>query len=298
MFDDANHWQVVFFVSAAVFLTYQVVRGWRLGVARQLVNLLALAAGYATAIFGGRLAAPIFRPLGYPDFIVSLVAGSVLAFIVFAALSSLGALLFRRTAEQEIGLVRISYGAGGSLVGLVFGVVTIWFFVLGIRLLGTVAEAEVQMAAQQPVETSHGMVVRVQPGPMAENLARIKESLDHSAAGAVVQRLDPVPVRAYDVLAKMSRVLSSPASMGRFLDFPGAQPLARHPRILALQSDPAILRAIEERNFLSLLKNQRIVAAANDPEVNALVRRFDLEKALDYALRGNEKSTAPAPGRE
>jgi len=297
MFEDANHWQVVFFASAALFIAYQVVRGWRLGIVRQMVNLVALAAGYATAIFGGRLAAPIFRPLGYPDFIVSLVAGSVLAFVVFTAVSAAGAVLFRRTDQQGIGLVRVGYGAGGSLVGLVFGMTTIWFFVLGIRLLGTVAEAQMQMSVR-PEGTSPRRLIRAQPGPMAENLARMKESLDHGATGAVMQRLDPTPDRAYAMLTKVSRVLSSSESIGRFLDFPGAKTLTQQPRIAALQNDPGIARAVFERNFLSLLKNERIVAAANDPEVNALIRRFELEKALDYALRGNEKSSPPATRRE
>lgn len=301
MFEDANHWQVVFFASAALFLTYEVVRGWRLGIVRQLVNLVALAAGYAAAICGGRLAPPVFRWAGYPDFIVSLIAGSVLGFVVFSALAALGGSFFRRTGQQEAGLARLGYGAGGSLCGLLFGMATIWFLMLGIRLLGTVAEAEVQMSARTAAVAapfSRRAALRVQPGPVAENLARMKSSLDRGTAGAVMQRLDPVPGRAYSVLANVSHMLSSPESVQRFLEFPGAKALSQHPRILALEDDPAIARALQERNFFTLLKNEHIVAAANDPELNALIREFELEKALDYALHGNEKSTAPAPVRE
>ena len=64
----------------------------------------------------------------------------------------------------------------------------------------------------------------------------------------------------------------------------GAKELTEHPRIVALQRDPDVTREIEGRDYFALLRNERIVSAANDPELHALVRQFELEKALDYAL--------------
>lgn len=282
---------MIFFVAAAMLVFTQMVRGWRLGVVRQLINLLALIVAYPVAIFAGRLAAPLFRPLGYPDILISLVVGSLLALIVYACIASAGAILFRRTNQQDIGLIRLGYGAGGSFIGMIFGFITVWLAVLGIRVLGTVAETEMQVASH-PVAGSRDTTVHIRPSPFASRLARMKESLEHGATGAVMERVDPLPHSAYSVVAKLSRVAASPESMSRFMDYPGTKPLSQHPRILALQNDPLIVRQIEERNYLALLKNENIVAAANDPEVTALVKRFDLEKALDYALSANEKSNS------
>ena len=84
-------------------------------------------------------------------------------------------------------------------------------------------------------------------------------------------------------------MVSSDESVARFLSYPGVQPLAEHPKIVALQSDPQVSREVLERDYLALLRNERIVAAANDPEVAVLLRQFEFQKALDYAIRKPEK---------
>ena len=48
-------WQAVFISFAFVFILFEVVRGWRLGLIRQLVRVAALVVAYAAAVFGGRL---------------------------------------------------------------------------------------------------------------------------------------------------------------------------------------------------------------------------------------------------
>ena len=48
-------WQVVFLSFAVVLILFEVVRGWRLGLLRQLIRLVALVAAYAAAFFGGSL---------------------------------------------------------------------------------------------------------------------------------------------------------------------------------------------------------------------------------------------------
>jgi hypothetical protein len=94
-----------------------------------------------------------------------------------------------------------------------------------------------------------------------------------------------VPDSAYEILAKVTRVASNLESAQRFLDYPGAKEITTNPKILALRDDPAIQRAIGNRNYISLLTNEKIVHAANDPEVARLVRRFEFHKALDHALK-------------
>lgn len=280
MTPGSNSWQIGFFFAAALFVAFQIVRGWRLGVVRQLFNMLGLIAAYLVAIFGGRLAAPVLRSLGYPDIVVATIAGAVLGLIVFAAISTAGAIIFRKTSQQNIGLVRLGYGAGGSAIGVVFGFLMVWFAVLGIRLLGSIAEAEVQFASP----AAHAGHRPAQSG-VVRGLAEMKHSLEQGRAGAVMQHIDPMPTRTYDIIGKIGRVISNPENAYRFMDYPGAKNLSQHPRIRALQSDPSIVEQVESRNFFALMKNEHVVKAANDPEIGAMVRKFELEKALDYALK-------------
>ena len=72
--------------------------------------------------------------------------------------------------------------------------------------------------------------------------------------------------------------------MDKFLRYPGAVELSRHPRIVALRDDPEIAEEIAKGKYLALLSNQSVVDAANDPELGGMLKRFELEKAIDYAL--------------
>ena len=70
MVAGSSLWQTIFVSFALILIAFEIVRGWRLGLVRQLIRLLALAAAYATAIFAGRLLLPVLRPLiQAPDFL-------------------------------------------------------------------------------------------------------------------------------------------------------------------------------------------------------------------------------------
>ena len=56
---------------------------------------------------------------------------------------------------------------------------------------------------------------------------------------------------------------------------------------MALRDDPEISEMITQRRFLDLLRNQRITDAANDPVLADRIRKFDFQRALDYALEQN-----------
>jgi len=282
-----DRFQLLFLGGAGLLVLVQSIRGWRLGVALQLVNLVALALAYGAAIFSGGLVTPLVHRLGYPDLLMSVVAASIFGGIVYLAVIGVGSILFRRTKEQGLGIVRLGYGAGGSALGLVGALAMVWLSVLGIRCLGTIAEAEVRMA-RTPAARRAGMTA----GPMVLGLAQFKHSLDSGPTGAMLNGTDPVPQRIYLILKKMTEVVSSADSMQRFVTFPGTKVLSENPRIVALQKDPEIARQVVRRDFVGLLGNPKIVAAVNDPHVEELLKSFELEKALDYALAGaNQAST-------
>ena len=97
----------------------------------------------------------------------------------------------------------------------------------------------------------------------AASLARLKSSLELGAIGNVIKQTDLVSQKSYDTLSKVAAVFSNPERVRRFLSFPGARELSEHPRIVALRDDPEISEMIAQKRFLDLLRDQRIIDAAN-----------------------------------
>jgi hypothetical protein len=122
---------------------------------------------------------------------------------------------------------------------------------------------------------------------LATSLARLKKSLELGLLGSVLKNSDPISQRTYEVLEKAGSVISSPERTQKFLTFPGARELSEHPKIVALRSDPEIADLIAQGRFLDLLQNPRVVDALNDPVLAERIRKFDIQRALDYALAGD-----------
>jgi len=289
-------WQAIFISFAVVLILFEVVRGWRLGLLRQLVRVAALAAAYAAAVFGGRLLVPIARPfLKMPDIVLSILAGAVLALVIYAFVTSMGIVLFKRTGQQNSRLVQLIYGIAGAIVGLFFGAFILWAIVASVRAVGAVADAQVRSQASSPEAgqsaTLRALAVRrrflSEPNTgstaLATSLARLKNSLELGPLGNAVKQTDPVPLKTYEMLGKVGRVFSSPERAQKFLTFPGARELSEHPKIIALRSDPEISEMIAQRRFLDLIQDQRLIDAANDPALANRIKKFDLQRALDYA---------------
>ena len=289
-------WQGVFLSFAAVLVLFEVVRGWRLGLLRQLMRLAALVAAYAAAFFGGRFLVPITRSfLKMPDFVLSALGGATLAFVVYAVVSSMGAILFKRTGEQDSRVVQLIYGFTGAIVGLFFGFFALWLIVVSVRVVGAVADAQIRSRATvhaSPDAASHALEVRrrflgdgnEQSAGFAASLSRLKDSLELGALGSAVKQTDPVSPKTYDTLTKAVAVFSSPEHARKFLSFSGARELSEHPKIIALRDDPEISEMIAQKRFLDLLRDQRIIDAANDPALAERIKKFDLQRALDYAM--------------
>jgi uncharacterized membrane protein required for colicin V production len=291
-------WQVVFISFGLILILFEVVRGWRLGLVRQITRVIALGAAYAAAYLGGSLFVPMARSLfKMPDPVLSILCGAVLAFAAYALISGVGAILFKRTAQQESGLVRLIYGFAGAIVGLFFGLFLLWLTVASVRAVGAVAEGQARSrsvaaakGAQDP--TSHALDVRrrfLSPSDdgipaLTTLLARLKNSLELGTLGGLLKNTDPISQRTYETLGKAGSVLSSPERAQKFLTFPGARELAEHPKIVALRSDPEIADLVAQGRFVDLLQNPRVIEAANDPVLAERVRKFDIQRALDYAL--------------
>ncbi|HZR05167.1 MAG TPA: CvpA family protein [Candidatus Udaeobacter sp.] len=291
-------WQVVFISFAVILILFEVVRGWRLGLMRQITRLVALGAAYAAALLGAGLFVPVARSFfKMPDPVLSILCGAILAFAVYALVSGIGAILFKRTTQQESGLVRLIYGIAGAIVGLFFGLFLLWLTVSSVRAIGALAEGQAtNRASARPHDerdaTSHALNVRrrflsesdERMPALATSLARLKNSLELGPLGSVLKNTDPISQRTYKTLEKAGSVLSSPERTQKFLTFPGARELAEHPKVVALRSDPEIADLIAKGRFMDLLQNPRVIEVVNDPVLAERIKKFDIQRALDYAL--------------
>jgi len=279
---------VLLLVGAVGLVILMAWRGWRLGIVRQTLSLVALGAGYLGGyLFGGYLI-PILRPLGFPDRVLTIFGATILGFLIYVSASVASGILFKRTSQQSVGLIRLGFGFSGALLGAGFGVFLVLVCAIAIRLIGSVADAEMHPHPQQRGAPT--------PTAAARRLAALKHSLESGQAGAFLQQVDPVPEKVYSTLGRVGELAASPQGLERFTNDRQVQHVSAHPKILALRDDPQIAEAVRAGDFFSLLRNPNVIAAANDPEVAKLLGGFDLQKALDQALPAKEKppSTGPA----
>lgn len=296
MSHSTDTWQGAFLIGAALFVAFTAWHGWRLGVVRQIISILALASAYIIGYFGGGLLGPLLhRFLDVPERILAVIGASILGLVIYFSMTLVGAIAFKKTAQQSVGLIRFGYGAAGAVFGLFYGLFIVWIAVLAVRLLGSVAETQIAVAKNPHLSLGQPTPVpppSPPPNAVVFGLAHMKQSLEQGTAGAMVQQVDPIPGTLYSILHKLGMMVSDEKSVDRFLAYPGVKPLLAHPKIAALQNDPDITRDIIDRNYLALIRNRHIITAANDAEIGELMRRFEFEKALDYAIHPPEKDIA------
>ncbi len=286
-------WQLVFVSFALALILFEVLRGWRRGLPRQVARLGALVAAYFAAYFGGKFLAPLlgmfFR---MPDALLSIFAGAIFALIVYAVISGIGSALFRRTNQHDSLIVRLLYGSTGALLGVFFGLFLVWLIVVAVRSIGSVADAQVREQANDS-SVLHAVDVRRRflgeanedRAPLTTSLARLKNSLEMGVIGNAVKKVDAVPQKTYDVIEKISAVVANPQNADRFLSFPGARELSEHPKIIALRNDQEISQMLAQGQLLELIQDHRIIDAANDADLRARLKKFDLDAALNYTLQ-------------
>jgi len=278
-------WQIVFLSFAAVLLLLEVVRGYRLGLPRQLVRGAAVICAYAAAYFCGQLLLPLLQPiLKWPDFILSMIGGAIVALVVYGLIASLGSILFKRTAQHASAL-------SGALTGVVFGLFFLWLVLVGIRSVGAVADAQVQAHPQpdapspSPRADKSLALENIDANALTSFLARLKNSVELGSVGDLLKKTDVTPPAVYQILKDAGTVSANPENARRFLSFPGAVELSEHPKIVALRNDPEIADLIRQGRILELLQHPRVLAAANDPTLVARVKQFDIKKALEFAAK-------------
>ena len=191
---------------------------------------------------------------------------------------------------------RLVYGLSGALLGLCFGAFFVWLVLIGIRSVGSIADAQVQARPKpevgQNTDRRPGHSPLTDQTPATANLdmdsvttllARLKNSVEMGPVGDVVKKTDAMPTGVYQTLNEAGTVLSNPETAQRFLNFPGVRELSENPKIVALRDDPEIAEMIAQGRLFELLRHPRVVDAINDPALAEQVKQFDLKKALDTA---------------
>ncbi len=264
---------ILFLIGATVLVLLMAWRGWRLGIVRQALSIVSLVFGYVAGIWLGRYLIPVLRPAGFPDRVLAVFGAVLVGLFVYVALMIVWGVIFKRTSQQSVGIVKLGFGASGALLGAIFGVFLVFVCVVAIRIIGSIADAEAHPRRGAPP-----------PSRIALRVAAMKHSLEGGPAGAMIEKMDPVPGKVYETLGKVGKLAASPDSIERFAGDRDVHRVSAHPKIIALRDDAEVQRAIRDGDYMSLLRNPKVIDAANDPEVMKLLGTFDLQKALDHAL--------------
>jgi hypothetical protein len=180
-------WQTAFLFAGAIFLLWQIWRGWRAGLFRSGVNFAAILVSAVFGLLAAEIAAAPFGGLRYlPGFLAGLVVGGGLGIFLFFGIWLVGALTFKQTEHYAFGPLRFIWGVGGALFGFLLGLAILLVTVSLIRALGAVAEA--RLATQEPSALGPESMRR-----LTNSLATLKKSLELGSAGRLLESVDVLP---------------------------------------------------------------------------------------------------------
>jgi hypothetical protein len=277
-----------------LWLVSCVWRGWRVGMVRQVADLVALAVAITAGYWAGPYVGMVIPAIGFPAFLSPLVGGILIGGLIGLLITLCSAIVFRKTSDQGFGMIRIVYGGVGACLGLASGLTLLGLGAWAVRWAGSLSEGVHASLAHRKTGTATASASAKTPEP-EDLLLTLKKALDESTAGSVLKSVDPVSPQTYRLLAKVGQVSAKPEALERFLAQQPLQPLVNNPNVRALRDDAALRDAILERDLVAVLSNPRVHAVARDSQVLHVLRSFDLEKALNEALAIQGSSPSPAP---
>jgi len=283
-------WQNAFLGFVILIGAWSIWCGWRAGLVREVLALGGMfAGGFAGLAVGGGVGSIAGRIFPVPGLLVGLLVGLVVGVGIYLAIWFLGALLFKRTAQQRTLPLRLLYGIGGAAMGLLVGLSLVWGALLFVRGLGGFYEGRFL-----PASLASGLP---RPNVAEASLVKLKRSIEAGPTGRQLLAIDVMPENYYRIFDKLGRVAAQPVAMRRLLEYPAVQDLLSDPALVAITSDPAAAEEARGKSLAALMSNPRILAAANDPALIAKVEKIDIEGALDFALApaGPNSKGSPHP---
>ena len=265
-------WQVAVLLCSGLWILISMLRGWTTGLMRQLTAIVAfVVAAFLVLHFTSNLAEYLHRDV--PGFFQIPIAALLIWIISYNGILLVGRILFKRTRDQESLPVRIIYGAGGALLGFAYGLFFIWSILMGVRVIGRIAENQIEM---QRAESEPS-------GKFVLNLAKLKNSIELGVGRSVINAVDPTPPAFYRELDQYSRLVGNPRALRKMLDYPGFRGVLQDPKIADLQRDPELLADLKSGNLLGIFSNRKVVALVNDARLRQVFSLGELKAALDYA---------------
>ncbi|MBI2195238.1 MAG: hypothetical protein HYU36_24930 [Planctomycetes bacterium] len=188
----------------------------------------------------------------------------------------------------------------GGLVGVALGVIL--FVVLW--NLGWLAE-EVQRGQVEEQQPEQAQAEETRPAdapvdadsvrePVARTMIRLKQAIEDSPLGGVVERANPIDNQDYVLVRRMLGLLEDPVKLDEFRRHPNMQELMQNPRIHELLEDDEIRRLVETHDYRGLLYNQKIADLVHDRELVEQVQRANVRQVLEEVERRSTPSEEPA----
>lgn len=257
--EASQQWQTGLLIIFALSVLYATVRGWFHGLLLQLLVPLAVVASVVVVYF---FADPLLRLFGMSSATISptglLVARVLLGVLCYYLIMLAGGFLFRRTRHYDLIVSRLVSGAGGALLGFIYGLLTVWFLIILIHVIGRVADDQVTLQTER----------QLSPMPVISSLARARASLDFGWLGDLSRLIDPVPASVYESIDRWSSVLSRPDALKQLMADPVFRPLSNNPTFQALVNDPELSDSIQKGDFLGVVTNPKIAQFFANGEVN------------------------------
>ena len=285
---SADTLKIAYLSGSSVVAGLLTWNGWRQGLGRQGMTLLAVACAYTAGFFGRKTAMPAFTFLGYPELVTEIIGGVAAGLITYFAVHGLSRVLFKRTKDVVARGRRMRSGVFGALLGFAFAMVLFVVSYYAIRLIGTVAASQVKVAAEDSAGAKQHR--SEEPSGIIKSLAKLNDALNEGQTGEIFHKVDRVPPNVYAMLFKLGIMVSREESVDRFLAYPGISKLAAHPKIISLKNDPGVSELLISKSYLRLLRNEKVVSLANDAEFAALIKAMDFDKAIDHAIKGGAGS--------
>ncbi len=280
--DDLPGWVPA---CAAFWLLGCTWNGWRRGLVREAVSLVALAAAVAAGFWLGPLIGPAIPEFGFPRFLKPVFGGVLVGTLLYGTIAMVSSIVFRKTDDQGIGMVRTLFGLSGALLGMLSGLGILALCMLGVRLMGSFADGLHKGAVAKAPRKD----LPVPSPPELNPLATLKRLVDASPAAEWMARVDPVSPPMYARLSRAGQVLANAAARDKLFADPALGAVAKNPRLLAIKEDPLLQEALRSAELWTLLRSPKVQAAAADTQLVTALRALDLDAALARALN------APAP---
>lgn len=281
-------WQHDVFAVATLILLYEVWRGWQLGFVRGVLRLAALICAW----IGGSMAAgatgsflAFFSKV--PPFLAPVIAALTVGLTIYLGISILSGLLFKRTDHHE-GLVRIGFGLGGALCGVIYGLLLLLGGFSLIRGLGALGE----MRVAQAEKVGKSLTTEQQ----ALFVIKLKKSLELGEWGTTIRQIDPLTA-FYDGIVKFSQIVGNQQSTQRLFQYPAVLEIIKNPKVMAFLQDPALQKAAETKNALPLLQNKHLQEIIQDQQIVTQLKNLNFTGAFDFALKPSPPEVRVEPGK-